>query len=285
MACLRGRFSIPWHPLLFFTPLPCCIMQTMKTVAAILLLMMLAAPLCAALFPGYEFSFIETAGNTSLKSSFSNGDIGLDYTGFGFVGSDTTTGIYLRIGLQAPYRSLLSLFTGQKDPDPMKTETHLRRTFLFAGAIGPAMRSSISEGVTWYMGIGASIIARYSDRIYSSADYSHNRLEMNLGWCFDTGLRFHIRRNMSFNIGLLASSVVISLDISRNLGSGEESIEMIPYLFTMKDKTGENLFNACCYISLGHTFGPKRDVPEKRYIITTSESFTGILVESQDQDL
>ena len=36
--------------------------------------------------------------------------MGFDYTGYGFLGEDMTTGLYMRIGMQVPYSTLFSLF-------------------------------------------------------------------------------------------------------------------------------------------------------------------------------
>ncbi len=61
----------------------------------------------AAIFPAYDFTFYKTSDET--LTSFNKNNIGIDVTGYGFVGTESTRGIYLRIGIQTPFSTLIKL--------------------------------------------------------------------------------------------------------------------------------------------------------------------------------
>ena len=74
------------------------------------MLLLFSQLLHSAIFPGYDFTFFETVSSDSLSSKEED-NVGLDYTGYGFIGGEMRTGIYMRLGFQAPYSSLIAMFT------------------------------------------------------------------------------------------------------------------------------------------------------------------------------
>ena len=88
---------------------------------AILLILM---PIClsAALFPDYDFTFFKSIEDT--LAVLNNERFGFDYSGYGFIGENMTSGIYIRIGVQMPYSIFFSSSSnenkeqeGKKDAD------------------------------------------------------------------------------------------------------------------------------------------------------------------------
>lgn len=90
----------------------------MKKTVLILLLFLSAVCLGASVFPlpSYDFTFYTTADET--LTSFTKENVGIDITGYGFVGRNSVRGIYIRIGIQTPFETLVkikdNLFSGRK---------------------------------------------------------------------------------------------------------------------------------------------------------------------------
>lgn len=90
----------------------------MKKTVLILLLFLSAVCLGASVFPlpSYDFTFYTTADET--LTSFTKENVGIDITGYGFVGRNSARGIYIRIGIQTPFETLVkikdNLFSGRK---------------------------------------------------------------------------------------------------------------------------------------------------------------------------
>lgn len=81
----------------------------MRKVIILVLLSTIQPLLFGAIFSGYDFTFFPTVSDSLMSTEGDN--LGVDYTGYGFIGQESKTGIYLRIGLQAPYSSLISIFS------------------------------------------------------------------------------------------------------------------------------------------------------------------------------
>ena len=90
----------------------------MKKTVLIVLLILSSVSLGASVFPlpSYDFTFYTTADET--LTSFTKEKVGIDITGYGFVGRNSARGIYIRIGIQTPFETLLkikeNLFSGRK---------------------------------------------------------------------------------------------------------------------------------------------------------------------------
>ncbi len=97
-----------------------------------LLLFLSAALLGASVFPlpSYDFTFYTTADET--LTSFTKENVGIDITGYGFVGSSSARGIYIRIGIQTPFDTLLkikdSLFKETKNTQTKESGTATETT-------------------------------------------------------------------------------------------------------------------------------------------------------------
>ena len=63
-----------------------------------------------SVFSNYDFTFYRTVSESLAISDSST--IGFDYTGFGFVGTRNTSGLFLRIGIQLPYTTLTNIVEG-----------------------------------------------------------------------------------------------------------------------------------------------------------------------------
>ncbi len=70
-------------------------------------LILLGISLGAAVLPSYDFTFYATADET--LTTFSKENVGIDVTGYGFVGKTAQRGIYIRIGIQTPFETLVKL--------------------------------------------------------------------------------------------------------------------------------------------------------------------------------
>ena len=108
----------------------------MRKVIILVLLSAIQPLLSGAIFSGYDFTFFPTVSDSLMSTEGDN--LGVDYTGYGFIGQEAKTGIYLRIGLQAPYSSLISIISppdmvsvpaaggdGETVPSPGTPETGL----------------------------------------------------------------------------------------------------------------------------------------------------------------
>ena len=67
-------------------------------------------------------------------------NIGFDYTGYGFIGGNMRTGIYMRLGFQAPYSSLAAMLPERENEDNEKLQENLEKSFSFSISAGPAFR-------------------------------------------------------------------------------------------------------------------------------------------------
>ena len=75
-----------------------------KVITLLIFNTLLSFNLAAALFSGYDFTFFSSVAESIAISDSER--IGFDYTGYGYFG-DMTTGLFLRLGIQAPYSTLL----------------------------------------------------------------------------------------------------------------------------------------------------------------------------------
>lgn len=251
------------------------------------LLLLISSLLYGAMFPGYDFTFFETVSADSLMA-LEGDSIGLDYTGYGYFGTESRTGAYLRIGIQAPYSSLLSIFAGEDtEADDEEIQENLEKLFSFSLSAGPSFRKFIGDEAIWYMGLGAAFSLDYSDRNSTMANTKQTYMDMNFGFDFDMGIRIDIVKRTTLRIGVHGAFTFFEINLqmlSPRNGDGESNTtaQMIPNMFLPKNQ--RKPFSAEGYISLGHTFTPKEQPEEKTYIITSPKPFTGQLIE-RDQEL
>lgn len=70
-------------------------------------MLLVLLPGYALSFPAYDFTFFKTTDET--LTSFNRNNVGIDITGYGFVGKEASSGIYLRIGIQTPLKTLIQM--------------------------------------------------------------------------------------------------------------------------------------------------------------------------------
>ena len=87
----------------------------------IFLLQLTTGLFSASLFSNYDFTFYETVSQSLAIMDSST--IGLDYTGFGFVGEKNTNGLFVRLGFQMPYTTLINIFTDPELPSDTQTDS------------------------------------------------------------------------------------------------------------------------------------------------------------------
>lgn len=79
----------------------------MKKVLIFVIIITLSSFSFAYSLPKYDFTFYKTSDET--LSSMTKEKIGIDITGYGFLGGNSNRGIYIRLGIQTPLETLLTL--------------------------------------------------------------------------------------------------------------------------------------------------------------------------------
>ncbi len=92
----------------------------MKKLILFVLLVTFFSTLCASPFPSYDFTFYGTSDET--LSSFTKENVGIDITGYGFIGTTSEMGIYLRFGIQTPVLTLIKIKDDMFSKKDNKTE-------------------------------------------------------------------------------------------------------------------------------------------------------------------
>ena len=239
--------------------------------------MMIASALAAdPIFPGFDITFFKTITDSLMVNDDER--FGIDYTGYGFIGNDMETGIYLRLGLQAPYSSLSSLFDdeeeestgGEQSSDSV--EAMLETSFLFSVSIGPAFRHAISDDILWYMGTGFLASIDYIS-IEEKGSSTSTRLEADIGFDLDIGFRINIAKHTTLRIGVhsIAPLFILQFETMRfehqdGGSSYTTQAEIIPNVFLSRGK--REGFETEGYISLGHTYRSKSNEARYRYRVS-----------------
>ncbi len=205
----------------------------------------------------YDFTFYKTSDDT--LASFNSKDVGIDITGYGFIGEKSNRGIYLRVGIQTPFETLLKLkdlllenksentntaettddtttqesssilsddTTQSKDESTKKDEVDTSKwKFLFS--IGPAYRSPMGENALVYSGVGFTFSSEIINNIFSGSTSSS--LSVMLSLDLDAG----------FRVGLTHSNTTIRIgvhSITKILGYYKET----QYITNEKEKKEES---------------------------------------------
>ncbi len=92
----------------------------MKKLILFVILVTFFSTLCASPFPSYDFTFYGTSDET--LSSFTKENVGIDITGYGFIGTTSEMGIYLRFGIQTPVLTLIKIKDDMFSKKDDKTE-------------------------------------------------------------------------------------------------------------------------------------------------------------------
>ena len=246
----------------------------MRRFLQIAILLFLPSLLFGALFPGYDFTFSETVADSLM--SFEGDAIGVDYTGYGYIGGESRTGIYIRVGIQAPYSSLLSIFSDPSE-SPEEAAENLERSFIFSFNLGPAFRKAIGDEAIWYMGLGAAFTLDYLTRSSGNPDIQHTLMNMDFGADMDMGIRIDLEGHTTIRIGVHTGFTFFSINTSttayRKEAESNTVAEMIPNIFLPKGQ--KSPMSAEGYISLGHTFRQHTGDITYRYSTRSPELFQG----------
>lgn len=251
-----------------------------KPTLLFLLLLFLLYDMSAVVFPGYDFTFAETDPSSEPVED-DDTIIAFDYTGYGYLGKNMRTGLYLRLALEAPLSSILSIF-GTEDNDSDEIERYLEQSFDFQFSIGPSFRKFIGDDAIWYMGTGATVELDYLGHSTDSSRTKRNSMSLDIGAEADMGIRISISKNTTMRLGARARFNLVTLNIETEQpadgrSSAVSSIELIPNMF-LPENSREKM-EAYGYISLGHTFRSDYRRGVYSYIITTPERFSGTTIE------
>ncbi len=265
----------------------------MKKVASLVLASaFLISSLGASIFSGYDFTFFKSVSNSIAVMDSEK--VGLDYTGYGFLG-DMTSGIFLRLGLQSPYTTLLAAFDSLKgnesidtdiQPAPLGTLTELgdssnEREFTVLFAFGPAFRRFVSKTLSWYLGFGIKIEQDITEISNSVSTANRTKIIENfVATDIDMGFRLTAEEHSTLRIGIYLTRPLFILtetkSISNTPGADKDSqFKFQQNIFTPKGS--EIQWDVQGYISLGHTYASFLKPEKYRYVITSNELFTGTI--------
>lgn len=296
--------------------------MNIKRITPILLLLIIILPinLHAGLFEDYDFTFYKTISQT-LTSFDKNSNIGLDYTGFGFLGESDMNGTFVRFGIQFPYSVFMSRFfslfgdtkatltttdtTNSSSNTSLDTGSNTTSTTISTGdaqshrtnieeseitftfIVGPALRAILSNQVSCYLGTGFRI--EQNNNFVSNALKKTNEstYTSKIGFDFDVGGRIDVTKRSSIRIGFYGTTDLISYTYTEHAtkGSQEEDVQTdsSSKLLIHFLNFGENkaTLNITGYISLGTHFSSNWNAKTYSYTTTSSELFQGTLKETK----
>lgn len=260
-----------------------------KVITLLIFNTLLSFNLAAALFSGYDFTFFSSVAESIAISDSER--IGFDYTGYGYFG-DMTTGLFLRLGIQAPYSTLLYTLddlvgnTGDSHSDSfgdsgqgLFDENQLYRglrEYKFLVAIGPAFRKIVSPDLSWYMGVGLKAEIDWLTYI-TDASLRDTMLSYLVSTDIDFGFRITADVHTTLRIGAYVTRPLFELFQSfttRDGERGESEFSFIQNIYPDMN-SHDSTTNVVGYISLGHTYASYIREEKYRYIISSSVPRTG----------
>ena len=257
----------------------------------LLIILLLASAFCVhadSILATYDFTFYKTVSE-SLQIA-NKEKIGFDYTGFGFLGSNRTTGLFMRIGLQAPYKSLIGIVK----PETVSYEieengstsivkasektTELTLSFILGGA----KRFAFDEKLDFYLGYGFLVNMNIFNKTNISNIMDIKSFQTKLAFDFDAGAKFLMRGKHSLRIGVYESYSLFSLT-SFTMTFRDQNISPFTYFESEFTFLRDNNFfilpiKYVGYISMGITFSSNSYRKLYRYTITDRDA-NGILEE------
>lgn len=260
----------------------------MKKAIYFMLLFLINFAAYPAIFDGYDFSFFESVAESIAVSDEER--IGLDYTGYGYLG-DMTTGIFLRLGFEAPYSTLLNTFEDIVDSlssndsddghdqgtmDNNELESNIK-DYTFLVALGPSFRRMVSPTLSWYMGLGVKLQIDYTTTsLQSSTD---TVLKYIAATDVDLGFRITADIHTTLRIGAYLTRPLFTLTQSFSKHNGVESESSFSFAQNIYPdlNTKDDTIKCAGYIALGHTYTSYLNEVPMRYVITTREMGKGRL--------
>ena len=225
-----------------------------------------------SVFSNYDFTFYRTVSESLAISDSST--IGFDYTGFGFVGTRNTSGLFLRIGIQLPYTTLTNIVEGisgggtsgmdeddgEEPGEGLEISTgssgdssqmEYRLTFV----LGPGIRYVFSPFFDFYAGIGPKLEEHIMSTSYSHSSRSESTYNTSLALDMDIGFKFNLEKNTSCRIGVYSTFEILSYTYSKIVDGAQEAFTTSNiHLNAIATGQTRNPLSAVGYISVGKTF-------------------------------
>ena len=225
-----------------------------------------------SVFSNYDFTFYRTVSESLAISDSST--IGFDYTGFGFVGTRNTSGLFLRIGIQLPYTTLTNIVEGisgggstgmdeDEGEEPGEgleistgssgdsSQMEYRLTFV----LGPGIRYVFSPFFDFYAGIGPKLEEHIMSTSYSHSTRSESTYNTSLALDMDIGFKFNLEKNTSCRIGVYSTFEILSYTYSKVVDGAQEAFTTSNiHLNAIATGQTRNPLSAVGYISVGKTF-------------------------------
>lgn len=263
-----------------------------KTVFLVIVLQALLYNLGASVFSGYDFTFFKSVSDSIAVVDSEK--VGIDYTGYGYLG-DMTSGIFLRLGIQSPYTTLLAPFEdlGKEQesgsgvqPVPLASASGLNEgttehefTVLFA--FGPAFRRFVSTTLSWYLGLGIKVEQDITNISPTTSKQNGTKIIGNsVATDIDMGFRLSTEGHTTLRIGVYLTRPLFILTETRYKTDGlwsekDSEFKLQQNIFTARD--GKIHWDVQGYISLGHTYASFQKEEKYRYTIKSGEIFSGTL--------
>lgn len=240
-----------------------------------------------SVFSNYDFTFYRTVSESLAISDSST--IGFDYTGFGFVGTRNTSGLFLRIGIQLPYTTLTNIVEGisgsgtsgmdeDEGEEPGEgleistgssgdsSQMEYRLTFV----LGPGIRYVFSPFFDFYAGIGPKLEEHIMSTSYSHSTRSESTYNTSLALDMDIGFKFNLEKNTSCRIGVYSTFEILSYTYSKIVDGAQEAFTTSNiHLNAIATGQTRNPLSAVGYISVGKTFNSELKGYVYRYETTS----------------
>lgn len=247
-------------------------MKSKVLVCLVLSTIFISSLAAESVFSNYDFTFYRTVSESLAISDSST--IGFDYTGFGFVGTRNTSGLFLRIGIQLPYTTLTNIVEGisgdgtsgmdedegEETGDGLEISTgssgdssqmEYRLTFV----LGPGIRYVFSPFFDFYAGIGPKLEEHIMSTSYSHSSRSESTYNTSLALDMDIGFKFNLEKNTSCRIGVYSTFEILSYTYSKIVDGAQEAFTTSNiHLNAIATGQTRNPLSAVGYISVGKTF-------------------------------
>lgn len=247
-------------------------MKSKVLVCLVLSTIFISSLAAESVFSNYDFTFYRTVSESLAISDSST--IGFDYTGFGFVGTRNTSGLFLRIGIQLPYTTLTNIVEGisgdgtsgmdeDEGEEPGEgleistgssgdsSQMEYRLTFV----LGPGIRYVFSPFFDFYAGIGPKLEEHIMSTSYSHASRNESTYNTSLALDMDIGFKFNLEKNTSCRIGVYSTFEILSYTYSKIVDGAQEAFTTSNiHLNAIATGQTRNPLSAVGYISVGKTF-------------------------------
>lgn len=266
----------------------------------------------AEVFSDYDFTFYKTISQT--LTSFDSNKIGLDYTGFGFIGKQANTGLFIRFGFQTPFsfiKQLENRFKFFKEEEnnlqnneinPIGQDVNMEnqnteleekkeeintQQFSLTYIMGPAARLFTSNYINAYLGIGVRISQLITLTNLPLENQSIKNYNTAIGFDLDVGGKIDINERTSLRIGIYLTSNLMSFNyVEKTKTDGKDikkEAEFATVFFDLINPTASHpplISNA--YISMGTHFTSNYKKKNYRYEITSPKLFKGKIIVLDD---